>query len=262
MTSGPEMSDVDLAELADLALDADSAPLAEVGTAIRRWAGRLAAGTCLWLCLLAAFDRRGGWKDDGRATCADWLAWQCGISERTARAHLAVAHALRRLPVVRRAFARGQLSYAKVRALCRVADADTERGWVERAHTSTADELEDLVTSHRQRHADPHAEHRARRLRWRTRADGMVTFSAVMPAHDAARVTAALPPSASASTRPHQRAPTARRARRRPARSRRRPPTSTRSSPWPTRTSITTRPRLSTQGTPSTSTSRPPMPAA
>lgn len=114
------------------------------------------------------------------------------ISERTARAHLAVAHALRRLPVVRRAFARGQLSYAKVRALCRVADADTERGWVERAHTSTADELEDLVTSHRQRHADPHAEHRARRLRWRTRADGMVTFSAVMPAHDAARVTAAL----------------------------------------------------------------------
>jgi len=70
------------------------------------------------LGLIVAFDRREGWKPAGAASCVHWLALRCDLAERTARAHLSVGHALRALPGVRRLFAAGRLSYAKIRALC------------------------------------------------------------------------------------------------------------------------------------------------
>lgn len=91
-------------------------------------AGHLAAGTCRFLRLLAEFDRRGGWAGPGIRSCAHWLNWRVGLSLRTARDHLRVAHALRTLPAITAVFAAGRVSYSKVRALTRIATPATENG--------------------------------------------------------------------------------------------------------------------------------------
>ncbi len=48
---------------------------------------------CLLLRLVAEFDRRSGWADQGAISCAAWLSWRCSISPTTAREHVRVAQA-------------------------------------------------------------------------------------------------------------------------------------------------------------------------
>jgi len=80
-------------------------------------AAHIYAGTCRWLELVGELERRGGWAESGSGSCAEWLAWRCALLPRTAREHVRVARRLPELPRVRAGFARGELSYAKVRAL-------------------------------------------------------------------------------------------------------------------------------------------------
>src|SRR5437763_10246281 len=89
-------------------------------------ASHIYAGTCRWLNLIAGLDRRGSWTADGAGSCAEWLAWRCALSPRAAREHVRVARALGGLPLIHEAFACGELSYAKVRALTRVATPAAE----------------------------------------------------------------------------------------------------------------------------------------
>jgi len=110
-------------------------------------AGHLAAGTCRFLQLLAEFDERAGWAGPGLRTCAQWLNWRVGLSLRTARDHLRVAHALRRLPATTAAFAAGRVSYSKVRALTRFATPATEEGLLSVALHGTTSQLEGLVAA-------------------------------------------------------------------------------------------------------------------
>src|ERR671920_110862 len=101
-------------------------PLPELARAITTGAVRLAAATAAWLRLVAEFDERGGWHGVGITSCAHWLAWQCAMAPVTAREHVRVARALRGLPRIWAAFSAGRLSYAKVRALSRIAAPDCE----------------------------------------------------------------------------------------------------------------------------------------
>ena len=71
------------------------------------------------------FDARGGWNT-GFRSCAAWLAWRVGLAPGAAREHVRVARALGTLPALAEALGRGELSYAKVRALTRVATPETE----------------------------------------------------------------------------------------------------------------------------------------
>jgi Domain of unknown function (DUF222) len=108
--------------------DGDPAPvpLERLEAQICELAGHLAAATCRFLVLLGDFDTRRGWADWEMTSCAAWLSWKCQMSSGTAREHVRVARALRDLPVIRTEFAAGRLSYAKVRALTRIATPDTE----------------------------------------------------------------------------------------------------------------------------------------
>jgi hypothetical protein len=119
--------------------------LEELARRITSGAVRLAAATAAWLVLVAEFDRRGGWGAVGIRSCAHWLAWQCGLSPGAAREHVRVARALTVLPATSASFAAGRLSYAKVRALTRVAEPDTEPALLELAHELTASQLERVV---------------------------------------------------------------------------------------------------------------------
>jgi uncharacterized protein DUF222/HNH endonuclease len=121
----------------------------ELESELATLAAHLAAGMCRWLALLAEFDRRGGWAQQGAVSCADWVAWRCALSPRSAREHVRVARSLVELPATRAAFARGELSYAKVRALTRAATPESEEGLLEMGRVYTAAQLERTVRVYR-----------------------------------------------------------------------------------------------------------------
>jgi hypothetical protein len=157
-------------------------PLERVEAQICELAGHLAAATCRFLVLLGDFDARRGWAGWEMGSCAQWLSWKCQMSSGTAREHVRVARALRDLPVIRARFAAGRLSYAKVRALTRIAVPATEAGLAELAGPMTANQLERFARAHRQvtRAGDAAARVR-RRLVWRVEEDGSLSGTFRLP---------------------------------------------------------------------------------
>ena len=99
---------------------------------------RINAATYELLAMIRVFDEQGGWLQWGSLDCARWLAWRCDLSVTTAREKVRVAHALKNLPLICDAFSTGELSYAKVRELTRVANRDNEKALVEFALRHTA----------------------------------------------------------------------------------------------------------------------------
>ena len=92
-----------------------------------------------WLKLVAEVDRDRLWGGDGLASCAHWLDWKCGINIATAREKVRVARALDSLPRISEAFRKGEVSYSKVRAMSRVANAQTEERAKRRSSSTTGD---------------------------------------------------------------------------------------------------------------------------
>ena len=103
-----------------------SAPTELLGEQIAALAARLHAATYELLVLLREFDTRTGWNT-GFLSCAHWLHWRTGIDLGAAREKMRVAHALASLPRISATMQRGAISYAKVRALTRVATRTTNR---------------------------------------------------------------------------------------------------------------------------------------
>lgn len=126
----------------------DRLAVEELGTRIVGLAGRLAAATCRWLLLVAAFDAREGFSRFGLPNTAWWLAHYCGLSRRTARDHVRVARTLAAHPGLAAAMGAGRVSYSHVRAISRVAELGDERlvtDLVSVAEHGTIAQLEDLV---------------------------------------------------------------------------------------------------------------------
>ncbi|MCL9757869.1 HNH endonuclease [Frankia sp. AiPa1] len=192
MSSTPPHSPSAPSAVSATSIDVESAPLEQVEEAICRWSARLAAATHTWLMTIAAFDRRQGWTGLGIRSCAHWLAWRCGLDLRTAREQLATAHALAQLPAVRAAFASGELSYSKVRAITRVATPADEEGWLDHARKMSAGQLERLTSRRRQQKSDPAALRADRKLALRTTPDGTIRLTATLSPDDGAFLLAAL----------------------------------------------------------------------
>jgi hypothetical protein len=102
------------------------AELDRLGDEIAELSAHLEAATARLLDLIREFDARGGWSN-GFRSCAHWLSWRIGLNLGAAREKVRVARALATLPLLAQALARGELSYAKVRALTRVATPETEK---------------------------------------------------------------------------------------------------------------------------------------
>jgi hypothetical protein len=118
----------------------------ELEDEIATLAAHIYAGTCRWLELVAEVDRRGSFAG---CSTAEWLAWRCALTPRAAREHVRVARCLGELPLIHDAFACGELSYAKVRALTRVAERGNEEELLELARHMTASQLERAVRAYR-----------------------------------------------------------------------------------------------------------------
>ena len=154
------------------------AELDRLGDEIAELAVHLEAATARLLDLIREFDARGGWNN-GFTSCAAWLSWRVGLDLGAARERVRVARALATLPRLAQALARGQLSYAKVRALTRVATPETEERLLAVGHAGTACHVERIVRGWRR--VDRIAEaretaqrHKSRVLRVYQDEDGMV----------------------------------------------------------------------------------------
>ena len=168
-------------------------PLERLEAQICEVAGHLAAATCRFLVLLAEFDARRGWASWELGSCAAWLSWRCQMSSGTAREHVRVARALRDLPLIRKEFAAARLSYAKVRALTRIATPETEGQLAVMAAPMTGNQLERFARAHRQcSRADDAAARVRRRLTWRFEEDGSLAGSFRLPPLDGAVLLKAL----------------------------------------------------------------------
>jgi hypothetical protein len=134
------------------------AALDQLGDEIAELSAHLDAATARLLALIRDFDARSGWNT-GFRSCAHWLSWRVGLDLGAARERVRVARALGTLPRLAEALARGELSYAKVRALTRVATPETEARLLAVGHAGTACHVERIVRGWRR--VDRQAEARA-----------------------------------------------------------------------------------------------------
>jgi len=155
-----------------------TAELDRLGDEIAELSAHLEAATARLLDLIRDFDARGGWGN-GFRSCAHWLSWRVGLDLGAAREKVRVARTLGALPRLACALARGELSYAKVRALTRVATPETEERLLGVGRAGTAEHVELIVRGWRR--VDRNAEAREAATRHRSRAlhvyrddDGMV----------------------------------------------------------------------------------------
>ena len=176
-------------------LDAPSA-VDQLGEDIALLASRLHAATYELLVLLRQFDAGAGWNN-GFRSCAHWLHWRTGIDLGAAREKVRVAKALSDLPRLGAALRRGTISYAKVRAITRVATPDNEAQLLDLALTSTAGQVEGVVRAWRRcdrvtaaRQAD--ARHLHRGLRTYVDDDGMLVVQGRLTPEQGAAVQRAL----------------------------------------------------------------------
>ncbi len=119
---------------------------AQMGKAITLLSAQMNVANHRLLRMIAEFDLHGGWQADGALrSCAHWLAANCGMAIGQAREKVRVARCLAGLPEVNQAFAEGELSYSKVRAITRVATPENEGFMVGMAEQNSASHLEKLV---------------------------------------------------------------------------------------------------------------------
>ena len=114
-----------------------------LGDEIAALCAHISAATFRLLTLLQVFDVEERWR--GHRSCAHWLSWRTGISLGPAREKVRVARCLPALPRISAAFAKGKISYSKVRALTRVATADNEDELLTFADHGTTAHVERLV---------------------------------------------------------------------------------------------------------------------
>ena len=201
------------------------AELDRLGDEIAELSAHVDAATARLLDLIRDFDARGGWNT-GFRSCAAWLSWRVGLDLGAARERVRVARALGILPALAAALACGELSYAKVRALTRVATPETEARLLAVGRAGTAALVERIVRGWRR--VDRLAEAREAARQHASRAlhvyqddDGTVVLrgrltpevgTLLLRALDAARETlyqrrrAIVPPAADPATEPPTRA--------------------------------------------------------
>jgi hypothetical protein len=165
----------------------------ELGLEIASLSAHLDAAAHRLLTCIRQFDEQCGWGEQGAVSCAHWLSWRVGLDAATAREKVRVARALGKLSAIDDALRVGKLSYAKVRALTRVATPENEARLLEMALHATGAQLERLcrcLRSAQAADAGPSPEERC--VRKRVLPGGMVRLEIVLEADEADLVMKAI----------------------------------------------------------------------
>jgi len=173
--------------------------VASLDAEILRVAGLSNAIEYQFINLLAEFDELEGWAGDGVKSFAHWLNWRCGMGAVVAREKVRVARKLRDLPRIDAAFRDGEVCYTQVRAMTRVATAETEEYLLFIAKQGTARHIEQAVRRYDWcKHRDAYEsgeldEYRTTpRLNWHQDEFGMYSFYACLPGEEGELVVKAL----------------------------------------------------------------------
>lgn len=175
-------------------------PMFDVGGWLVEQRRRFDLNEARWLEVLAAWDRDQGWALDGQLSGADWLRWRAKLCRSTAFEKLQIAHQLQRRPIIKDAFAAGQICYSAVRLICRLDDVTpaVDQALAALASQGSVLELEQAIR-HYQLHHDqdppggprPDAE-RPRGVRITTGLDGTGTAEITLTDTEAKELAAAV----------------------------------------------------------------------
>jgi hypothetical protein len=153
---------------------------------IAELAARVDAATHRLLTCIRQFDQSNEWHAQGAVSCAHWLSWRIGLDLGTAREKVRVSRALGALPLIDEAFREARLSYAKVRAMTRIATVANETALLELALSATGAQLERICRGCRQAlTADQAPSHEERSVRRRQLPGGMVKLEIVLAPDEA-----------------------------------------------------------------------------
>jgi hypothetical protein len=165
----------------------------QLGEEIASLTAHLDAATHRLLQCIRHFDEAHGWHDQGAISCAHWLAWRTGLDAATAREKVRVARALGSLPAIDEALRLATLSYAKVRALTRVATPENEALLLKLALEATGAQLERLCRGYRTvQAANEASEVEERSVRQRLLPGGMVKLELVLSPDEADMILRAI----------------------------------------------------------------------
>ena len=175
-----------LAQIAPQMYSTDMDDIENLGEEIADLSAHLDAATHRLLECIRRFDEAGGWHEQGAVSCAHWLAWRVGWDPATAREQVRVARALGKLPAIDEALRSARLSYAKVRALTRVATPENEAKLLEMALLATGAQLERLCRGYREvLEGERAARPEERSVRRRLLPGGMVKLELVLEPDEA-----------------------------------------------------------------------------
>src|SRR6266700_5214972 len=156
-----------------------------LGDEIALLSARLNVSTHRLMTCIRKFDESNGWCQQGAMSCAHWLTWRIGLDRGAAREKVRVARALGTLPIIDAAFAAGKLSYAKVRAVTRVANDANQQRLLDVALAATGAQLERICSGLRRATEGDKEAAQDRRVRARALGDGLVKLEVVVTADEA-----------------------------------------------------------------------------
>ncbi len=168
------------------------AQLDELADQIAVCAARIDSALHQLLGHIRQFEQLKGWAKQGSKSCAHWLSWRIGLGLVAAREKVRVAVALGGLPQIDGAFSRGELSYAKVRAITRVATRKNEDLLLAQARGTTGAELERICAGFRRLGPTVALDDERRFVRRRTLGDGLVQIEMRLLPDEAERVWQAI----------------------------------------------------------------------
>lgn len=180
----------------------------QLGDEITKLCSYIYAATHHLLELIREFDEQRCWAELGFQSCAHWLNFKCGFGMNAARERIRIAHALAGLPKIDDAFSKGELSFSKVRAITRVADASNEDYLLMVATHGTAHHVERLVAQYRRAKKLQDAEfandqYLKREVTYYYDHDGCLVMKARIPADQGELIVKALEMATDESGRQH-----------------------------------------------------------
>lgn len=175
----------------ELVVRAESCTLVET---LDQGVAAMAAASAETLRAVAAYDEPRFWEPDGATSMSAWLAARYGLAKSTAREWVRVAHALRELPAITEAYARGRLSWDQLRPLTRFASPDSDSDLARRAVERSPADL--WVEARRHERVSARQAEDARRRRylsmWWDPEKPLLYLDGMLPGEQGAAVEAAL----------------------------------------------------------------------
>jgi hypothetical protein len=175
------------------AADLAASSAAELTDSIEQLHGLSCAALRQMLGVVAEYDRRRAWEQDGCGSMVDWIGARLGTTKAHATEMVAVAGALEDLPVLAETFAVGLIGWDKLVLAVELADPDTDAQVAADARAFSVADLRHRVRTRTPiSSGDAADQHRRRSFRWWWMGETWLGLGGRLPADQGAVVIKAL----------------------------------------------------------------------